>query len=62
MGKKVDVSEIGKKGGEARAANMTAKERSESARAAVLARWAKVKGESGDVGKKVTAKKRKAGK
>lgn len=31
----------GKKGGPARAANMTAEERSESARNAVLARWAK---------------------
>jgi hypothetical protein len=33
----------GKKGGLARAANMTPEERSESARKAVLARWAKVK-------------------
>ena len=33
----------GKKGGPARAAKMTAKERSESARKAVLARWAKAK-------------------
>jgi hypothetical protein len=33
----------GKKGGPARAAAMTAEERSESARKAVLARWAKVK-------------------
>jgi hypothetical protein len=33
----------GKRGGVARAANMTAKERSESARKAVLARWAKEK-------------------
>lgn len=32
----------GLKGGPARAANMTAEERSESARSAVLARWAKV--------------------
>ena len=32
----------GLKGGHARAANMTAEERSESARNAVLARWAKV--------------------
>jgi len=31
----------GKKGGPARAASMTAEERSESARKAVLARWAK---------------------
>ena len=34
----------GKIGGAARAANMTAKERSESARRAVQARWAKKKG------------------
>jgi hypothetical protein len=33
----------GKKGGPARAAAMTAEDRSESARRAVLARWAKVK-------------------
>ena len=33
----------GKKGGPARAANMSAKERSDSARAAVQARWAKAK-------------------
>jgi hypothetical protein len=33
----------GKKGGPARAAAMTAEERSESARKAVLARWAKAK-------------------
>jgi len=33
----------GKKGGPARAANMTAEERSESARNAVTARWAKAK-------------------
>jgi hypothetical protein len=32
----------GKKGGTARAANMTAEQRSESARRAVQARWAKV--------------------
>jgi len=35
----------GKKGGPARAANMTPEERSESARNAVLARWAKEKAE-----------------
>ncbi|MGH9776166.1 MAG: hypothetical protein ACRD50_14605 [Candidatus Acidiferrales bacterium] len=33
----------GKVGGPARAASMTPKERSEAARKAVLARWAKVK-------------------
>jgi hypothetical protein len=36
----VDVAAIGKKGGEARAAKMTAKQRSEAASAAVNARWA----------------------
>jgi len=36
----------GKKGGPARAAAMTPQERSENARKAVLARWARVKGES----------------
>lgn len=35
----------GKKGGPARAANMTDAERSESARKAVQARWARVKAE-----------------
>ncbi|MGO9119720.1 MAG: hypothetical protein ACLQPD_19170 [Desulfomonilaceae bacterium] len=35
----------GKKGGPARAAAMTPAERSESARKAVLARWAKAKAE-----------------
>jgi hypothetical protein len=34
----------GKKGGTKRAANMTAQERSESARKAVQARWAKADG------------------
>jgi hypothetical protein len=36
----------GLKGGHARAATMTAEERSESARKAVSARWAKVKSKS----------------
>jgi len=36
-------SKGGKKGGPARAAKMTAEERSESARKAVQARWAKAK-------------------
>jgi hypothetical protein len=34
---------LGKRGGKARAKNLTSKERSESARKAVLARWAKAK-------------------
>lgn len=37
----VDVVAIGKKGGEARAKKMNAKARSESAKKAALARWAK---------------------
>lgn len=36
----------GKKGGSARAANMTQEQRTESARNAVVARWAKVKNTS----------------
>jgi hypothetical protein len=36
----------GLKGGPARAANMTPEERTESARKAVLARWAKIKSKS----------------
>lgn len=36
----VDTAAIGKKGGKARAKNMTAKERSESASKAAKARWA----------------------
>jgi hypothetical protein len=39
----VDVAAIGKKGGEARAANLSPEQRSASARKAVLARWAGVK-------------------
>lgn len=43
MGRKiritVDVTELGKKGGLARAANLTPEERKESARSAVAARW-----------------------
>ena len=38
MGTKVDVAEIGKKGGETRASNMTAKQRSEAAKNASNAR------------------------
>lgn len=38
----------GRKGGPARAANMTPEERSESARNAVIARWAKVKQQTAD--------------
>ena len=37
------AEEMGRKGGKARAAGMTKEERSEAARAAVTARWAKVK-------------------
>ena len=38
----------GLKGGHARAAKMTPEERTESARNAVLARWAKVKNQASD--------------
>ena len=48
----VDVAEIGRKGGKARAKKMTAGQRSESARNAVLARWAKEK-----AGKEVAAQR-----
>jgi hypothetical protein len=37
------AQELGRRGGKARAKAMTAKQRSESARKAVLARWAKRK-------------------
>lgn len=40
----------GKKGGPARAAKMTAHERSESARKAVIARWAKARAARSDQG------------
>jgi len=39
----IDTAKIGKKGGKARAKNMTPEERSESARKAVNARWDKAK-------------------
>ena len=39
----------GKKGGAARAAKMTPEQRSESARKAVQARWAKAKAKESDV-------------
>jgi len=39
----IDPAEIGKKGGLQRARNMTPEERSESARAASRARWARKK-------------------
>jgi len=41
----VDVTEAGRKGGKARAQNMTKAERSASARAAVQARWDRVRAE-----------------
>jgi hypothetical protein len=49
MGKKIkiDVTELGRSGGRARAANMTAEQRSEGARVASQARWAKVKKKKG---------------
>ena len=39
------LSKLGRKGGPARAAAMSKEQRSESARKAVLARWAKAKGQ-----------------
>jgi hypothetical protein len=50
MGRKVkvvvDVTELGRLGGTATAANRTPEERSEAARKAVTARWAKKKAEA----------------
>ena len=60
----VDVSVAGRKGGKARAENMTKAERSASARAAVQARWDRVRAEKAaqEKGekKKPAAKKGKA--
>ena len=42
----VDIVEMGRKGGLARAKKLSAQERSESARKAVKARWAKKKPKS----------------
>jgi hypothetical protein len=44
------LAELGKKGGKARANNLTAEQRIESARRAAQARWAKVKREKAPVG------------
>ena len=41
----IDTREIGKRGGDARARNMTPEERSEAASKAVTARWVKSKKE-----------------
>jgi hypothetical protein len=56
----VDVAAIGKLGGEARAANMTAEERSEAARNAVNARWAGHVAKRPASSRKPAAKKGKA--
>ena len=53
----IDTAVIGKKGGDARAANLSAKQRSESARKAAQARWADVKAEDEKKAKKKAAKK-----
>lgn len=45
--KVINASEMGKLGGKARAASMTAKRRSEIAKKASLARWAKYRKEKG---------------
>jgi hypothetical protein len=42
----VDLVEVGRKGGEARAKKLSAKQRSESAQKAAKARWAKKKSQS----------------
>jgi hypothetical protein len=39
------LSKLGKRGGETRAANLTAKQRKDSAKKAAAARWAKAKKE-----------------
>lgn len=44
------AAQFGARGGAARAANMTRKERSEAARAAVTARWKRVKSEDASHG------------
>lgn len=51
----IDVAEIGRKGGMARAKKMTKEQRSESARKAVTARWEKTKGTK-KAGKKAAKK------
>ena len=54
----MDSSEMGKRGGKARAAGMTKQERSESARKAVAVRWANAK-KAAAAGAKVAVKKGK---
>jgi len=51
-----DYSDLGKKGAKSRAETLTPERRKEIARKAVMARWAKVKAESG-VGKKADARR-----
>ena len=55
----MDVAEMARLGGKARAASMTPEERSESARQAVHARWAAFK-KAAAVAKKTAEEKRKA--
>ena len=47
----VDVSAMGRKGGKARAENLTPEQRNDSARKAVQARWAKTKAKKAAVKK-----------
>jgi hypothetical protein len=56
---RMDSAEMGRKGGKARAKNLSPEERTESARAAVQARWAKKKAEVAEpvVKKKAATKK-----
>jgi hypothetical protein len=56
----LNVTKAGKLGGEARAANMTAEERSEAARNAVNARWAGHVAKRPASSRKPAAKKAKA--
>lgn len=63
MGKKVkvvvDVTELGRRGGMATAANRTAQERTEAARKAIQARWERYYKEHPEKRKKRAGKSRK---
>jgi hypothetical protein len=58
----MDVTEMARMGGKARAEAMTAEQRSDNARAAVNARWAKAKAATKKAAKKESAKKKAGGK
>ena len=57
---RIDVTERGRAGGKARAANMDASQRSESARKAVNARWEKVRAAKLAAKRKTRAKRKAA--